>query len=386
MRAAICVLTVLATSSAAAEPSSYETSAFGDGAVLARVPTAPPLAPDGATLQSRSIYVHRAGGVLSPGGNDSRTDRSALVQVPTEMPGWDTDDATWAETMSCLHEIWAPFNIEVTDVDPEDTPHMEVWIGGTPDLIDMPSNVGGVSPMRLDCGVIENSVVFAFPSVLDDDPRTICEATSQEIGHSFGLDHELLPSDPMTYLPFDGERSFQDKTVSCGEHEARPCGLSGHVCGPDQNSFATLLDRIGPATTDHTGPALVIAEPADGAVVAPGFTVSATASDPAGGVTMTLFVDGISISIGDGRIDTTVGAALGVGHHTLVIEAVDAHGNTTTADLRVTLETMPPPDATRPPLFDALGCSAGGQGGGGLACAVGAFASLRRRRRPARSR
>jgi uncharacterized protein (TIGR03382 family) len=382
VRAAICVLTVLSTTSAAAE-SAVETSDFGAGVVLARTPVAPSTSADGP-LQSRTIYAHHTGGVLSPGVDDSRADHSALVQAPTDMPGWDVDDARWAETMACLREIWSPFNIEVTDVDPQDTPHIEVWIGGTPDLIGMPANVGGISPMRLDCSVIENSVVFAFPDVLSDDPRIICEATSQEIGHSFGLDHELLPSDPMTYLPYDGERTFQDQTVACGEHTPRPCGLSGHECRADQNSVAILLDRVGPATTDHVGPALVVAEPADGAVVAPGFAVAASASDPSGAVTINLYVDGVAIATGDDRLDMTLGPDLADGRHVLVIEAIDAHANSTTAELAITVESAPDPAGS--PLLTELGCSAGGQGTGALGSAFAALAFLVRRRRPASSR
>jgi hypothetical protein len=81
---------------------------------------------------------------------------------------------------------------------------------------------------------------------LPDDPRTVCEVISQEIAHSFGLDHERLPSDPMTYLDYDGDRTFQDQSAACGEFSDRKCGINGKACRQRQNSVALLRQRLGP--------------------------------------------------------------------------------------------------------------------------------------------
>jgi uncharacterized protein (TIGR03382 family) len=110
-----------------------------------------------------------------------------------------------------------------------------------------------VSPFTTDCGIIENSVVFTFTDVLPDDPRIMCEVMAQEIAHSFGLDHELLPEDPMTYLDYAGERTFQDETASCGEDAARPCGIDSHVCWQKQNSVQLLVSRLGRRGTGAPG-------------------------------------------------------------------------------------------------------------------------------------
>ena len=81
--------------------------------------------------------------------------------------------------------------------------------------------------------------------VLPDDPRTVCEVIAQEIAHSFGLDHEMLPADPMTYLDYNGDRTFQDRMVSCGEYADRTCGINGSTCRQRQNSVALLKERLG---------------------------------------------------------------------------------------------------------------------------------------------
>jgi uncharacterized protein (TIGR03382 family) len=69
---------------------------------------------------------------------------------------------------------------------------------------------------------------------------------AQEVAHSFGLDHELLASDPMTYLDYAGERTFQDTMAFCGEYGGRMCGISGSVCRTKQNSVDLLMERVGP--------------------------------------------------------------------------------------------------------------------------------------------
>src|SRR5207237_5849116 len=102
---------------------------------------------------------------------------------------------------------------QVTDRDPGNTPHIEAVFGGSPQDLGMPSSVGGVSPFSASCGVIEGSIVFAFTNVLSTSPQRICEVMAQEIAHSYGLDHELLASDPMTYLGYQGNRAFQDRLV-----------------------------------------------------------------------------------------------------------------------------------------------------------------------------
>jgi MYXO-CTERM domain-containing protein len=95
-----------------------------------------------------------------------------------------------------------------------------------------------------DCSMIESSIAFAFVDAMPDT-RTICEVMAQEVAHSYGVDHELLPTDPMSYLFYDGERTFQNISAPCGEHEPRQCGGFGAACRPEQNSFAVLTERLG---------------------------------------------------------------------------------------------------------------------------------------------
>jgi hypothetical protein len=200
---------------------------------------------------SRVIYLNRDGVILRPGDNDSSRQRSTIVAEPTVIEGWDVDDDTWDATVACVAEIYAPFDVAITTVDPGDAPHIEAVFGGSPRDVGLPDNVAGVSPFTTDCAIIESSIVFTFTDTLPDDPRTMCEVMAQEIAHSFGLDHEMLPSDPMTYLDFDGERTFQDRMASCGEFADRTCGINGTMCRQRQNSFALLEQRLGARGANH---------------------------------------------------------------------------------------------------------------------------------------
>src|SRR5262249_53317500 len=213
------------------------------------------------TAQSRVIYLNHNGVELTPGDNDSRTARSSIVTAPVALSGWAIDDYTWSDTVDCVAEIYSRFDVTVTDQDPGDMPHIEAVIGGSPLDVGLPDNVAGVSPFTQDCGIIESSIVFTFTDVLPHDAPTVCEGMAQEIAHSFGLDHEMMPSDPMTYLDYTGNREFEDQDVACGEYADRPCGIGGSMCRPSQNSVALLSQRLG---ADGNGPMFGISSPTDG--------------------------------------------------------------------------------------------------------------------------
>jgi hypothetical protein len=214
-----------------------------EGARFAR--QALPATGNTTTALSKTIYLNPNTIVLRPGDNDSSNDVSSIVDAPTAVAGWDIDQETWDETVACVKGMYSRFDVVVTDEDPGDVPHIEAHFGGHPNDVGLPDNVLGVSPFTTDCSIIERSIVFTFTDVMEDDPQMMCEVMSQEIAHSFGLDHEMLAEDPMTYLPYFGNRSFQNEMASCGEYGQRMCGISGSVCRQQQNSVALLTARLG---------------------------------------------------------------------------------------------------------------------------------------------
>lgn len=362
-----------------------------DGVQFARVrlPARPMAA--GAQAQSKVIYLNKNGITLQPGDDDARTNRSSIISGARSVPSWNTSAANWAATVQCMKDMFAPFDVTVTDVDPGMVPHMEAVFGGSPGNIGMGQGVGGVSPFTTDCAVIENSIVFTFTNAVGSDARTVCEIMAQEVAHSYGLDHEMLASDPMTYLNYNGDRSFKDQTVPCGEYQNRACGIGGSVCRPNQNSVQLLTERLGRA--DLVAPTLSITSPADGETVAPGFLVAATATDNVAVTGGRLFIDDVDVGpvTGPGPFTFPTDPDLADGVHVLRVEVTDGKHPVTSTITVTVARTGPGGDGDGNGDGDGdgdgggdddgaitAGCAAGGPAGPGAALAL---LLVRRRRR-----
>src|SRR5688572_285341 len=63
--------------------------------------------------QSKVVYLNRGGVTLDPGDNDSRTNKSTLAKQRTQIPAWNTSDATWQATVACMKELFAPFDVTI---------------------------------------------------------------------------------------------------------------------------------------------------------------------------------------------------------------------------------------------------------------------------------
>jgi len=344
----------------AASPAPTPTYAFvSDGAtdrpasVRQLVPAAPGVT--SGLAKTRTIYLNHHGATLAPGNNDSQAQTSSIVAQVRQVPGWRASAADWAATVSCMTQIWAPFDVAITDVDPGATPHIEALFGGAPADVGLAGNIGGISPFTADCSVVERSIVFAFTDNLGTQPRTMCEVMSQEVAHSYGLDHEMLASDPMTYLPYRGDRQFRDQPAACGETKDRPCGISGTACRASQNSYQLLLSRVGAPGRDHTPPSVRITSPGAPSVAA-GFLISAAAADNVAVTRVACYLDGDLLATASAApYQFATAATLSPGAHTIVVEATDADGNTSTEQRDVTVTGDEAAAGT-----GAGGCAAGG--------------------------
>lgn len=375
-----------------------------DGRVLARqvLPATQTLAGDlvdidvahaepevAALASSRIVYLNKGGVTLQPGDNDSRTNRSSVVIAQTAIPAWGVSATNWSSVVSCMRDLFAAYDVQIVDSDPGNVPHMEAVFGGTPAQVGMEPEVLGVSPFTLDCEVIENSVVFTFAGAYAFTPREACEVMAQEVAHSYGLDHELLASDPMTYLDYSGNRSFKDQTATCGEETAspRPCGINGSVCRANQNSVQLLKERLGLA--DAIAPVLAFKSPPNNSTVPPGFLVKASGSDNKTVTGAVLKIDGVQVDsqTGRGPFVFTTSQTIREGAHTVVVELTDGKNYKSETRSISVMIGAPPIDDTE---FDndvIGGCAAGGGGGSGLVglgllALVSTARRRRRRRRP----
>lgn len=293
-----------------------------------RVPDAEvvyPVAPkEGGLPPPHILFLQRCpGGLdLTPGADDSIANTSTIVPGPVTMPEYPFGPESWAQVVVEARSIFSPFNIEVTDEDPGDVPHDEALVCGDAADVGIPG-AGGVAPFN--CGFIPNPITFTFPESLGNDPRLIAEVIAQEAAHAWGLDHEFLCEDPMTYLSGCGPKTFQDVDAECGEFEARPCD-----CGMmTQNSYQHILGAFGPAIPDVDGPVVLVTAPLTGTLYDEGtsYNVLVTITDDSQVSEAALYSNGVLV-----EIDTNepwgwqiTNAAAGL--YTLEVTATDEYGN-----------------------------------------------------------
>lgn len=229
---------------------------------------------------SNVLFLNRcASGCSIVYGNDnSSTDHSSIAQG--SLTAWRYGDAKWDATVACVQDVFSRFNVVVTDVDPGAAEHMEAMVAGLGSQVGADPGVLGFAPFVCSYGYIPRSISYTFANDSyygggGGDVDEICATIAQEAAHTWGLDHEILNSDPMTYAPYGGRRQFQDQLVTCGEYPGQT-----HLCGcsssqTQQNSVQRIADRFGMGTP--MPPHMTITEPAENAQVDPGFVVRAEA-------------------------------------------------------------------------------------------------------------
>jgi len=356
--AVLCVL-LAAPASAGAEP---------------LTPTWLPLPPGRGTVvtadpASRVLFLNRCRGgcTIHPGNDDSRVDESSIIWRESQLAAFPHGDAAWQRVVDCVRTLYSPFDVEVTDVDPGDQPHFEAMVAGDPGDLDMPRNVGGVAPFA--CGVIENSVSFTFADALGGSPELICEVIGQESAHTFGLDHEMLCSDPMTYLRPCGAKCFQDQSVACGEYEDREC----YCGGASQDSYAYLMQVFGPG---QGTPAVRFESPRPGDLVAPGFHLRVSPLVPCGGAVQA-WVEAKAGDVYLGEVNTwpyilDTPGDLPVGPLRIRIEVAGPDGDPVVSTLDVVLSNDIPDAGVRPRPDAGTTATGGGGGAAGSRPAAGA--------------
>jgi hypothetical protein len=262
------------------EPTPWESFRRGKGYV--RVPD-PPVAESIAHF-SNVIFLNRCvGGCTIVPGNDNSSaspDRSSVIGGTVQLSAFRWGDEVWNEVVSCVQEVFSPFDVVVTDVDPGSAEHMEAMVAGTGAQVGGEPGLLGFAPFA--CGYIPRSVSFTLANEnyygagsQTRDVNELCSTIAQEVAHTWGLDHEILNRDPMTYAAYNGRRYFQDELVQCGEYpqQQHPCGCGGQM----QNSVAEITAVFGTGTP--TPPHVTILDPEDGAQVEPGFPVHGEADE-----------------------------------------------------------------------------------------------------------
>ena len=303
----------------------------------------PPLA---ALPTSRIVFMHRCPPsgcqIFSGTPDNSRTNTSQIASMNTTIGAFTQSDEVWKKMVLCVKATFAPFNITITETDPgPNVEHYEHVVGGKPTQLDPQlTNAGGVASFK--CSGIDNAMNFTF-DVYGGDYDTLCWTASQEIAHGFGLEHELDPKDPLTYLEGYLPKRFQAAPAKCGEGTPRICACTGGM----QSSYQHILDMFGAGTP--TPPMVAIKAPTANKVVQPKFVTRVSAMDDSGIDHVELIIDGGKITESYTEPYTMIAPdVVAEGPHEMEVRAYDVAGAPASATINITMG---------PPCTAATGCS-----------------------------
>jgi hypothetical protein len=198
---------------------------------------------------SKTIFLERKAVDLTPGEDDAAKGISSVLanasNKPARTTAWSGGDKKWKSLVACVQKLFSPFDVVVTDTRPTDANFLMVAVGGKPADIGMKDghHVAGLAPFH--GGVIPRAVVFAFAATTRNDVQATCETIGMEVAHAYGLDHEYLCKDVMTYLQSCGKKTFVNADAACGEAKKRACEGGA----PTQNSYRRLADVLGVSKT-----------------------------------------------------------------------------------------------------------------------------------------
>ncbi len=344
---AICgALVVALVGNAAAQGDSSRIIGSPDGPgglITGYIPTDDPMVIAGGGFNSRVLYLNNCKGeTTATGAPGCRLTRGAVNNSSTNttsiasgnLAAYTGSDATWNQIVACVRETYAPYGVIITTTDPGSAPHFEAMAAGLASNLGLPAQVGGVSPGA--CGIINNAITFSFLNSAPSNVSQACWIIAQESAHAFGLAHEMLGADPMTYIPNPPSKRFQNQSACIGTQgccqPAQEC-----QCGPTmQNSHQKLLDIFGPSTP--TPPSIVIETPTNNATVSPSFVVRATVTDEQGVENVELLVDDAPFaSLTTPPYAFNAPASLAAGPHTVTVRANDTQGSQGTASVTVIL-------------------------------------------------
>src|ERR1043165_6710590 len=126
------------------------------------------------------IFLNRCvGGCTTRHGttNDARTHTSTIPAPATNlMSAWAWTDQEWNDLVQCVREVYSPFGVTVTDVQPDvSEDYNEGVIAGVPAELGLPDNYGGIAPLAPACQVVDHGLSFSFANAYTQSVERVHE-------------------------------------------------------------------------------------------------------------------------------------------------------------------------------------------------------------------
>jgi len=163
----------------------------------------------------RTVFLATNGGHYAPGADDSRANTSQILSGPTDLAAYPGSD--FAAVKTCIVAGLAGFPIDVTDVDPGTTDHIELVFTTT--VPNLASQVGATS---VSCTAQHNPVAFVEGSNLHNT-ASVCGVALGLLGVTQGLDYTSAGNDYMSFNVCGSGCSFADAQETCDSGNPGMC-------------------------------------------------------------------------------------------------------------------------------------------------------------------
>jgi hypothetical protein len=192
---------------------------------------------------ARILFLNKGGGVYTAGNDDSRTNKSAIVDSSYSVTAWSPQATVWQTLVDCVKGKLAPFNVSVTDVDPgASAEHVEIAFAQAAFFNQFAASSPSVGPLT--CGVAANAIGFVSQTHAETSPANGCSAATQLYGYAMGLEAVSACPDAMTFdYTSCNDAAFSKVPLSCGTTAPANCQCA---TGTMQTSYNRMLAVLGP--------------------------------------------------------------------------------------------------------------------------------------------
>lgn len=226
--------------------------------------------PGGEYPRRGTVYLNFVGGVLEAMGENSAENRSTIARTGHPYPAFTGGQAKAIAVAQAVAQDFEAWAIRVV-YDPRPRkllPYTMAMVGGSyTDTTSGPA--GGVAP--IDCEDFgQRNVCYSFTN--EQDATTQANVISQEVAHTYGLEHTYGPDRIMSYEG-GGDKIFGSncQQTFAVQGQGNGCqGVNKCHCGigdlQDDSKTIGIIYESSAAPPDTTPPEVTLTSPADGSV------------------------------------------------------------------------------------------------------------------------